>query len=144
MVIGQTGHSWGQIDASYHVYLHLAIYFGSPFGRYPTFHTLTSVSLTFRQVAFKLIFYFVLTLPNFLSGLKDLLRTELSSTSKVATIFVSKTRDTLHDIFSAPSGWHFIAEILVIRPPNEHARKDMMRVILAGLSCKVYEDYELR
>ena len=26
-----------------HVYLHLAIYFGSSFGRYPTFHTLTSV-----------------------------------------------------------------------------------------------------
>ena len=30
------------IDASYHVYPHLAIYFGSPFGRYPMFHTLTS------------------------------------------------------------------------------------------------------
>ena len=24
-------------DSSYHVYPHLAIYFGSPFGRYPTF-----------------------------------------------------------------------------------------------------------
>ena len=29
--------------SSYHVYPHLAIYFGSPFGRYPTFHTLTTV-----------------------------------------------------------------------------------------------------
>ena len=29
--------------SSYHVYPHLAIYFGSPFGHYPTFHTLTSV-----------------------------------------------------------------------------------------------------
>ena len=28
---------------SYHVYPHLAIYFGSPFSRYPTFHTLMSV-----------------------------------------------------------------------------------------------------
>ena len=30
---------------SCHVYPHLAIYFSSPFGRYPTFHTLTSVGL---------------------------------------------------------------------------------------------------
>ena len=29
--------------SSYHVYPHLGIYFGSPVGRYPTFHTLTSV-----------------------------------------------------------------------------------------------------
>ena len=29
--------------SSYHLYPHLAINFGSPFGRYPTFHTLTSV-----------------------------------------------------------------------------------------------------
>ena len=29
--------------SSYHVYPHLAIYLGSPVGRYPTFHTLTSV-----------------------------------------------------------------------------------------------------
>ena len=28
--------------SSYHVYPHLAIHFGSPFGRYPTFHTLTN------------------------------------------------------------------------------------------------------
>ena len=31
--------------SSYHVYPHLAIYFGSPFSCYPTFHTLTSVGL---------------------------------------------------------------------------------------------------
>ena len=30
-------------NSSYHVYPHLAIYFGSPFGRYLMFHTLTSV-----------------------------------------------------------------------------------------------------
>ena len=42
--VGLLGHSWGQLDASYYVYPHLAIYFGSPFGRYPTFHTLTSVT----------------------------------------------------------------------------------------------------
>ena len=34
------------------VYPHLAIYFGSPFGRYPTFHTLTSVG---RKKAFQYV-----------------------------------------------------------------------------------------
>ena len=37
------GHFWDQLDATYHLYPYLAIYVGSPFGRYPTFHTLTSV-----------------------------------------------------------------------------------------------------
>ena len=32
-----------EYETSDHVYPHLAIYFSSPFGRYPTFHTLTSV-----------------------------------------------------------------------------------------------------
>ena len=40
-VVNHTAN-WTQY-LSYHVYLHLVIYFGSSFGRYPTFHTLTSV-----------------------------------------------------------------------------------------------------
>ena len=36
-------HPWGQLDASYHTYPDLAIYFGQAFGRHPTFQTLTSV-----------------------------------------------------------------------------------------------------
>ena len=62
----QTGHSQGQLDAlfiisrvsasgyiSCHVYPHLAIYFGSTFGRYPTFHTLTSVGRKSSSVCLK-------------------------------------------------------------------------------------------
>ena len=29
--------TWGQLDASYHMYPHLDIYFGLPLGHYPTF-----------------------------------------------------------------------------------------------------------
>ena len=38
--------------SSYHEYPHLTIHFGSPFGRYPTFHTLTSVG---RKKAFSML-----------------------------------------------------------------------------------------
>ena len=31
------------VNSSDHIYMHLTIYFGSPFSRSPTFHALTSV-----------------------------------------------------------------------------------------------------
>ena len=39
--------------SSYHVHPHLAIYFGSPFSRYPTFHTLMSVGRKKLSVCLK-------------------------------------------------------------------------------------------
>ena len=80
----------------------------------------------------------------FTLGLKDLLREEISSTSNVAIILISKTKDMLHEVFSSPSGWHFVAKSLVIRPPDEEAREDISRVILDGLSCKVCDGCDLR
>ena len=47
---------------------HLAIYFGSPFGRFPTFHTLTSVgrkqfSVCLNNKTLSMIRYYTLTNP---------------------------------------------------------------------------------
>ena len=61
---------------SYHVYPHLAIYFGSPFGRYPTF--LTSVG---RQKAFQQAYNMV---PLFRAVVK------FCSTNRFFTIFLIK------------------------------------------------------
>ena len=44
--------------SSYHVYPHLAIYFSSPFGRYPTCHTLTSVTRKKLSVCVKMLSLF--------------------------------------------------------------------------------------
>ena len=41
--------------SSYHVYPRLAIYFGSPFGHYPTLHTLTSVGRKSFSVCLKMV-----------------------------------------------------------------------------------------
>ena len=41
--------------SSYDVYPHLAIYFNSPFGRFPTFHILTSVGEESFSVSLKTI-----------------------------------------------------------------------------------------
>ena len=101
--------------------------------------------IMFTSSCLNLLVNFVLSCyTTITTGLKDLLRKEMSSRSNIATILVSKTRSTLHEIFSAPSGWHFIGKSLVVRPPDSQAREDIARALLAGLSCKLCESCELR
>ena len=106
--------------------------------------------LSFDQLLFTLsyhaalLFGIALNFFSFTLGLKDILRQAIISDDSIATILLSKTRDALHDIFSAPSGWHFIGCSIVIRPPNEQAREEIMRALLKRMSCKVTENSELR
>ncbi len=71
----------------------------------------------------------------FFLGLKDIMREEMQTSNKVAIIIISKSKDSLHQIFSSASGWHFVHESIVLTPPDLEKREQMMNALIQTAGC---------
>eukprot|EP00794_Sanderia_malayensis_P000363 gene363-996_t len=73
-------------------------------------------------------------------GLKDILREEMVMSNRVALIIVSKSKDSLHEVFNSASGWHFVSDSIVLAPPDLEQRESILKSLTETNGCCLEED----
>ncbi len=82
--------------------------------------------------------------PIVFSGLKDLLREEMELSNRIAVVIIAKSKDSLHEVLSSATGWHFISESIVLLPPDAEKRADIIRVLADKVGCCLTEEFDAR